>query len=103
MLPNRIHTSKSAQDLMSLLKQRTGVTPNLIARLAIAKSIESGFDYRTVSPDNDGQELNMSVLFGDLASYYEHLLIESHGIHEASDISKALIAHVDNGLSIFEI
>ena len=101
MLPNRIHTSKSAQDIMSLIKQRTGITPNLIARLAIAKSIESGFDYKTINLDTDGQELNMSTLLGDLSLYYEHLLLESHGIDESNELAVALTGHLENGLGGF--
>ena len=101
MLPNRVPTSKFAQDQMSLIKQRTGITPNLIARLAIAKSIESKFDYKSINPDKDGKPLTMSTLLGDLSLYYEHLLLDLHGISDPNDVTDALVAHIDNGLGSF--
>ena len=42
MLPNRIRISKKATDLLARMKGNTGLTPNILARLAIAHSLETG-------------------------------------------------------------
>jgi Domain of unknown function (DUF1832). len=102
MLPNRIHTSKTARDQLHLIKQRTGVTPNLIARLAIARSIEQRFDYKTTEPDANGLEFNISTLLGEQALLYERLLVELHGTEDVAELSRALVSHLDNGLGCFK-
>lgn len=84
MLPNRVKISKSATDRLRNIKVQTGVTPNIIARIAIMLSLEDGGSLRNVmASDAEGQELNKSVLFGDHVDVYDALItqyIHSHSI-----------------------
>ena len=95
-LPNRIKLSKKATDRLRMLRQRTGVTPNVLARIAIMKALETSTDLSNAGVnDADGQELNRDVLFGDLASSFELLLqfyIEkNHIVEPIKDVIEGLI------------
>ena len=95
-LPNRIKLSKKATDRLRMLRQRTGVTPNVLARVAIMKALEASTDLSNAGVnDADGQELNRDVLFGDLTSSFELLLqfyIEkNHIVEPTKDVVAALI------------
>ena len=75
MLPNRIKLSKKATDKLRAMKAQTGLTPNILARIAIMLALKEEKDF-TVNgvPDIDGQELNQSVLFGDQIQVYDILI-----------------------------
>ncbi|MCY4419968.1 MAG: DndE family protein [Gammaproteobacteria bacterium] len=74
-LPSRIQLSKKASDRFRAIKANTGVTPNILSRIAISISLskETGISNSGVE-DNNGQELSREVLFGDLAATYELLI-----------------------------
>ena len=74
-LPSRIQLSKKASDRFRSIKASTGVTPNILSRIAISISLckETGISNAGVE-DNMGQELSREVLFGDLATTYELLI-----------------------------
>ena len=42
MLPNRIKLSKKATDKLRYLKSKTGLTPNILSRIAIMLAIKEG-------------------------------------------------------------
>ena len=44
MLPNRIKLSKNATDKLRYLKSKTGLTPNILSRIAIMLTIREGSD-----------------------------------------------------------
>ena len=78
------------------IKNKTGATPNILARIALMKAIESGSDFKNSKmEDTDGQDLNRDVLFGEYASSYDILLrqyIDENDANEkAADIVSALI------------
>lgn len=52
MLPNRMVLSRQTEDQLKKLKGYTGITPNVAARLAFFRSVESEFRY---SPERDGK------------------------------------------------
>ena len=75
MLPNRIALSNTATGKLRYMKQNTGLTPNILSRIAIMKAIESGGNLKNAGvQDNEGQVLSRDVLFGDHAEVYEVLL-----------------------------
>ena len=45
MLPNRMQLSKNTEEQLKKLKAQTGITPNISARIAFFRSIESGFTF----------------------------------------------------------
>lgn len=95
-LPNRIKLSKKATDRLRMIRKRTGVTPNVLARVAIMKALETSTEISNAGVnDADGQELNRDVLFGDLTSSFELLIqfyIEkNHIVEPTKDVISALI------------
>jgi DNA sulfur modification protein DndE len=100
MLPNRIHLSKIASEQLKLLKGRTGITPNILARIALARSIKEGFNYKLKEDMTlDGLEFQMPTLLGEYALLYERLLVELHQFENSNDLTLALAAHIENGLA----
>ena len=95
-LPNRVKLSRKATDRLRMLRQRTGVTPNILARVAIMKALETSTDLVNAGVnDTDGQELSRDILFGDLTGSFElllHFYIESNNITEPiKDVIEGLI------------
>lgn len=75
MLPNRVTLSKVATDKFRNLKGLTGLTPNILARMAIMLAIREGSGLKNAAvADTDGQVLNRDVLFGEHAPVYEVLI-----------------------------
>ncbi len=75
MLPNRVHLSKKATEKLRFLKSKTGLTPNILSRIAMMLAIREDGDLSNAGvSDYDGQELNKSVLFGDNVDAYDVLI-----------------------------
>ena len=75
MLPNRMQLTRTTEDQLKRLKTMTGVTPNISARLAFYRSIESGFRYQINERKLDGSlVLEKSVWLGELEGITELLL-----------------------------
>ncbi|MET0002062.1 MAG: DndE family protein [Candidatus Thiodiazotropha sp.] len=75
MLPDRVKLSKTATDKLRNMKANTGLTPNILARIAIMLAIKDGSTLTNAGvADAEGQELNKSVLFGEYANTYEVLI-----------------------------
>lgn len=75
MLPNRIKFSVKATEKLRYMKSKTGLTPNVLARMAIMMTLkESGNLSNAGVTDNDGQELNNSVLFGEYVDVYDVMI-----------------------------
>lgn len=62
---NKLKISADATSRLRSLRQRTGLTPNLLCRAAIMLSLEEGPVGRGVRPDENGQEFNAYTLTGD--------------------------------------
>ena len=96
ILPARIKLSRATTVKFQTIKNKTGVTPNILARIALVKAIESESDFRNSKmEDNDGQDLNRDVLFGEHANTYDILLrqyiSENDADEKTADIVSALI------------
>lgn len=77
MLPNRIALSNNATGKLRYMKQFTGVTPNILSRIAIMKAIEAGGNLKNAGvADSEGQVLSRDVLFGDHAKAYEAMITQ---------------------------
>ena len=98
MLPNRIRISKKATDTLAIMKGRTGLTPNILARLAIAQALESNTLKKRLDSSQDGQEFNTNTLLGDQAEIYAMLIRQQSPDVE---ISKAVAQLVDDGIGVF--
>jgi DNA sulfur modification protein DndE len=81
MLPNRIKLSQKATDKLRSMKAGTGLTPNILSRIAIMLAINDNNGLANVGIDElDGQELNQSVLFGEHILVYDVMI--NQFIHE---------------------
>ncbi|WP_264753781.1 DNA sulfur modification protein DndE [Acinetobacter venetianus] len=57
-----------------MLKQRTGLTPNLLCRIALMMSLEEGALGNIPLPNEDGSEFNAYTLTGDNTDLFLSLL-----------------------------
>ncbi len=60
----KLKISGDATSRLRSIRQRTGITPNLLCRIAVMLSLEEG-PVATPAPDEDGQEFNAYTLTGD--------------------------------------
>jgi DNA sulfur modification protein DndE len=98
VLPNRFRITKSASDAVKLMKARTGVTPNLLCRLAITLSLERGTVGGGRDVELDGLEFNSHTLFGDDVQIYEAFVRQVHGTLDPRECVRVIASHVDYGL-----
>lgn len=98
MLPNRLHISKRASELLKQIKAKTGVTPNILCRMALTISLEEKHKANPKGTDLNGLEFNVSTLLGDASTLYEALIRQSHGNLTPKEAQLILAAHIDNGV-----
>lgn len=94
-LPNRVRLSLHATERLKLLKGWTGLTPNILARIAIMLVIRDNTSLDNAGlQDTDGQELNKSVLFGDHSDTYEILLSQYFHDQDITHSPQSVIASI---------
>ncbi|WP_205479531.1 DNA sulfur modification protein DndE [Sphingomonas arenae] len=71
---NKLKISADATSRLRSLRQRTGLTPNLLCRMAIMLSLEEGPVGAGTVTDENGQEFNAYTLTGDYHSMFSVLL-----------------------------
>lgn len=98
MLPKRMRISKAASDTLKLLKGRTGVTPNIVCRMALLMSLEDGQQGGTHVCDQGGNEFNAPTLFGEHGLLFECLLREVHGELDSKQCAAVISSHIDTSL-----
>ena len=102
MLPNRMVLSRQTEDQLKKLKGYTGITPNVAARLAFFRSVESEFRY---SPERDSKKLDGSLVLvkitwlGETLQATELILKMLYPQLEQKILIKAWAAHVDDGIA----
>lgn len=98
MLPNRIHISKRSSDQLKLIKSRTGVTPNILCRMALTLSLEEKHNANVEITDIAGLEFNLATLLGDAAPVYEAMIKQTYGDLKPKQAELILAAHIDHGV-----
>ncbi|TAI91590.1 DNA sulfur modification protein DndE [Pectobacterium versatile] len=102
MLPNRMQLSHQTEEQLKKLKGYTGITPNVAARLAFFRSVESGFRY---SPDLDSKKLDGSLVLdkitwlGETLQTTELVLKLLYPRIDQKVLIKAWAAHVEDGIA----
>lgn len=100
MLPNRMQLTRQTEEQLKRLKTMTGITPNISARLAFYRSIESGFRYQIDERKLDGLLiLEKSVWLGELEGITELLLKFTYPELNSKEMMKAWAAHVEDGIA----
>jgi DNA sulfur modification protein DndE len=96
MLPKRLRISKMSTDT---LKNRTGLTPNIVCRIALILSLEEGATRGRKKVDQSGSEFNAPTLFGEFGTLFESLLVQAHGSLNAKQMNDVIASHIEDGLS----
>lgn len=71
---NKLRISADAASKLRYLRQRTGLTPNLLCRAAVMLSLEEGPVGEIPPPDEDGSEFNAYTLVGEYGNLFSALL-----------------------------
>ncbi len=100
MLPNRVSLSQKATGKLRYIKNQTGLSLNILSRIAIMLTINDGNKLQNTGvSDYDGQILSRDVLFGDHQDVYSVLIneyIESNKIDVK--LSEAVSAMIEIGV-----
>ena len=102
MLPNRMQLSRQTEEQLKKLKGYTGITPNVAARLAFFRSIESDFRY---SSEKDSEKLDGVLVLdkitwlGETLQTTELVLKMLYPQLEQRMLIKAWAAHVEDGIA----
>ncbi|AJR09779.1 DNA sulfur modification protein DndE [Photobacterium gaetbulicola] len=101
MLPNRnMCLTQQTEDQLKKLKVQTGITPNISARIAFFRSIESDFRY-------NGQEVNLNgslkldkfTWLGETSDVTELVLKLYYPTLDTKEYQQAWAAHVEDGIA----
>jgi DNA sulfur modification protein DndE len=74
VLYTKLKISADAASKLRFIRQRTGLTPNLLCRIAIMLSLEEGPLGGAPIPDEDGSEFNAYTLTGEYGALFSALL-----------------------------
>ncbi|MEN4573834.1 DNA sulfur modification protein DndE [Pantoea agglomerans] len=102
MLPNRMQLSRQTEEQLKKLKVYTGITPNIAARLAFFRSVESDFLYL---PERDSLKLDGTLVLdkitwlGETIKATELVLTMLYPNLEHKAMLKAWAAHVEDGIA----
>lgn len=102
MLPNRMQLTSQCEEQLKKLKGFTSITPNIAARLAFFRSIESSFRY---IPERDFKKLDGSLILDKITWLGETLLSTElilkmiyPNLNDRERLN-AWAAHVEDGIS----
>ncbi len=71
---SKLKISSDAASKLRTLRQRTGLTPNILCRFAVMLSLEEGPLKNTPTPDESGSEFNAYTLTGEYGGLFAAML-----------------------------
>jgi DNA sulfur modification protein DndE len=99
---NRIRISEDSTNRLKTLKQRTGLTPNILCRIALCFSLEKGHvTTQFIKIDENGQEFNRFTLTGEYDSYFLALIKQrclEDGLDPENEFFNQFKLHLNNGI-----
>jgi len=101
MLPNRMQLTRTVEEQLKRLKTFTDITPNVTARIAFFRSVESGYTYST----NDEKKLDGSLTLDKITWLGETQLITEQVLKlkypdlKSKELQAAWAAHVEDGIA----
>jgi DNA sulfur modification protein DndE len=101
MLPNRMQLNRTVEEQLKKLKANTGITPNVSARIAFFRSIESDYTYQpNIEYKLDGSlTLDKFTWLGKTQVVTELLLKKKYPELEGKELQVAWASHVEHGVS----
>ena len=97
----RIHTSQRTRGILSSLKSKTGITPNILSRFGICLSLKDPSMPNPDEFDELGTEFLPSVLFGDYEKLFYALMVnrlQKDKLDPERDLNKMMRAHLNRGV-----
>ncbi|KNG91774.1 DNA sulfur modification protein DndE [Pseudaestuariivita atlantica] len=99
----KLRVSSEATGRLRMLSQRSGLTPNLLCRMALASSLETGPIGDMSAPEENGQEFNAYTLFGSDQPIFLSLLslveeTEADANMDDQELLRRLRCHIDRGI-----
>ena len=97
----QIRTSSKNRDAVTILTRKFGLgAENVIARIAIAYSLQSGVHFSPLDiKDSGGKEYSKNVLFGSYYNMYVALMCKHYNIKMTDkDLPRYFKLHLDDGL-----
>ena len=98
---NRLKISLDTTQKLRTLKIRTGLTPNILCRLALCFSLNIDFAPSVPKTDEEGQEFNRYTLLGEHDPLFIALIKErckQDGLDPENDLVIQFKAHVERGV-----
>ena len=98
---SRIHTSQRSRGILSNLKIKTGLTPNILSRFGICLSLKDPSVPNPEEFDENGTEFLPLVLFGEHEKLFLALMIDRlhrDGLDPEKELNKMLRAHLNRGI-----
>ena len=105
---NKLKISADAESRLRSLRQRAGLTPNLLCRMAVMLSLEEGPVGPGTSTDEGGSEFNAYTLTGDhhglIAAMLRLVEEEAEGRRVPNDeLVARLRAHIHRGVATLSV
>lgn len=99
MLPNRMQLNRTVEEQLKKLKANTGITPNVSARIAFFRSIESDYTYQpNIEYKLDGSlTLDKFTWLGKTQLVTELLLKQKYPELDGKELQMAWASHVEYG------
>lgn len=97
---NRVRISEEATSRLSILKGRTGLTPNILCRIAFCLSLKEP-EIPRIDKDSAGQEFNRYTLTGEWDTFYIALLklrMINDGLNPEKDLLLNFKEHIERGV-----
>ena len=97
----QIKTSIKNKEAVTVLTRKFGLgAENVIARIAIACSLQSGVKFSPLDiKDSGGKEYSKNVLFGNLYTVYASIMCKHYNIRMSDkDLPRYFKLHLDDGL-----
>lgn len=105
----KLNASTDASSRLRSLQQRTGLTPNLLCRIAVMLSLEAGPIGTVRAPDDKGREFNSYTLTGELTGVIGAMVRfveESEGGGEPlpnDELVHRFAAHIHRGVGLLSV
>lgn len=106
---SKLKISSDATSRLRYLRQRTGLTPNLLCRIAIMLSLEEGPLGKAAAPDEEGSEFNAYTLTGEYGGMFAALLrwVEEGSACkrplENAELLKRFRGHIHRGVATLSV
>lgn len=97
----RIPFTKDADNKLRSFKAKTGLTPNILCRLAFCLSVEHSTEPPEVDMTERGREINRYTLFGEYETMFSSLLtIWQNESSSPLTMDDLCIRHIHRGISL---